>query len=245
MDQGRDQGREPPKAEEALAVEHGDASDGERILRPPPKPMLQAAIRRARVENAARSDAVEDLRDAEYARLDLLRERLVPIFDEIPDDCDMFDLGLAPGPRPRLFVDMIGFVELAHDRRSYRFLQDTRFGRLTLAESESIDTIAHSVADYVARRLVEREKALAADAQANDRLTPRRERAFPAAHVAGAPKPAPQASADVATPRERPTALRVLGRAFVFLVEVLGSAVFFGLIAAGLWWLWTHYGHLV
>ena len=55
---------------------------------------------------------------------------------------------------------MIAFVDMAHDKRTYRFFQDTRHGRLLIAESQSLDTIVAAVADYVARRLVERERAL-------------------------------------------------------------------------------------
>ena len=73
---------------------------------------------------------------------------------------DLFDLALAPGEHPRLFLDMIAFVDMAHDKRTYRFFQDTRQGRLLMAESQSADTIVSAVADYVARRLVERERAL-------------------------------------------------------------------------------------
>jgi hypothetical protein len=42
----------------------------------------------------------------------------------------------------------------------YRFLHDTRVGRRVMAESHEIADIAKAVTDYVARRLVERERAL-------------------------------------------------------------------------------------
>jgi hypothetical protein len=65
-----------------------------------------------------------------------------------------------PGPQPRLFIDMIAFVEMGHDRRLYRFVQDTRQGRVVLAESERLDVMSEAVTSYIARRLIEREKAL-------------------------------------------------------------------------------------
>ena len=58
---------------------------------------------------------------------------------------------------------MISFVDLGHDRRTYRFFQDTRHGRVLIAESESVDRIVAAVTNYIARRLVEREQALASD----------------------------------------------------------------------------------
>lgn len=135
-------------------------------VEPPSAPVvsLQAALRRARLENAERSDVVADLRSAEGARLDLLRERIAPIVAEARKHSDIFDLALAPGEPARLFVDILGFIEMGRDRRSYRFVQDTRHGRVLIAESESVETIVRAVADYCARRLIEREKALSADA---------------------------------------------------------------------------------
>jgi hypothetical protein len=126
-------------------------------------PNLRTAMRRARVESAEQNEAVEDLRQAETARLELLEEAIRPILDQTPDEVELFDLGVTHGDRPRLFLDMISFVDLAHDRRTYRFFQDTRHGRVLIAESDSADRILAAVTNYIARRLVEREQALAAD----------------------------------------------------------------------------------
>ena len=60
---------------------------------------------------------------------------------------------------------MIAFVDMAHDKRTYQFFQDTRNGRVLMAESQSADTIVAAVADYVARRLVERERAVTVDSR--------------------------------------------------------------------------------
>jgi hypothetical protein len=241
-----DHGPEPTRP-----ASDADSDAWEGYARPKSAPVLQAALRRARADNAERSEAIGDLRDAEHARLDILRDRLQPIFDEIPEDCDMFDLGLAPGARPRLFIDMIGFIELARDGRSYRFLQDSRHGRLSLCETDSIDVIARAVADYIARRLVEREKALAADAQFSGRAAPpTRTRSSASARAARfddtlAQPPVERdhsvSSRPHAAPLARPTVLRVFARMFVFLIEVLGSAALFGLLAAGAYWFWTQY----
>src|SRR5260221_9637847 len=131
-------------------------------------PSLTGAIRRARVEEAERSDALAELRGAEIARLEMLQDAIRPVLEQVPDHIDLFDTGIVPGERPRLFIDMIGFVEMGRDRKTYRFLQDTRHGRVAMAESERLETMTHAVAGYIARRLVEREKALAADATVED-----------------------------------------------------------------------------
>ncbi|WP_131118754.1 hypothetical protein [Lichenihabitans psoromatis] len=129
-----------------------------------PSPDFRAAVRRARVEEAERADVVSDLRGAELARLELLLDALEPVLAQFPADVDLFDVGLTQGLRPRLFIDMIAFVDMGHDKRHYRFVQDTRHGRVILATSDGVDATVEAIMDYMARRLVDREKALASAA---------------------------------------------------------------------------------
>ncbi len=127
---------------------------------------LKDAVREARIEAAERSGVVVDLRDAEVARLDLLNEALDPLFNEVPDNVELFDRGVSRGDVPRLWVDVIAHIEMGKDKRQYRFVQDTRYGRAVLAESYDVPEMVEAVTRYVARRLVERERALADDAAA-------------------------------------------------------------------------------
>jgi len=128
-----------------------------------PRPMrLRDALRKARIEAADRTGVVVDLRDAEVARLEILNEALDPLFAQIPDQIDLFDRGISQGETPRLWIDIVAHVVMGRDKRLYRFVQDTRFGRIVLAESHEIAVIVHAVTDYVARRMVERERALVA-----------------------------------------------------------------------------------
>ena len=125
---------------------------------------LKDAVREARIEAAERSAVVVDLRNAELARLELLEEALQPLFKEIPGNVDLFDTGISQGDVPRLWVDIIAHIEMGRDKRQYRFVQDTRYGRAVLAESHEVPEIVKAVTRYVARRVVERERALADDA---------------------------------------------------------------------------------
>ena len=124
---------------------------------------LKEAVRKTRIEIAEKSSVVVDLRDAEMARLELLNEALDPLFNEAPPDIDLFDRGISRGDTPRLWLDAISHVAMARDKRRYRFVQDTRFGRKVLAESNEIDEIVAAVTHYVASRIIERERALAED----------------------------------------------------------------------------------
>ena len=127
------------------------------------KPMrLRDALRKARIEAADRTGVVVDLRDAEVARLEILNEALDPLFAEIPDRVDIFDRGISQGDTPRLWIDVVAHIMMGRDKRMYRFVQDTRFGRIVIAESHDVAAIVEAVTDYVARRIVEREHALVA-----------------------------------------------------------------------------------
>jgi len=119
---------------------------------------LSAALRRARIDSAAQSGVLADLRGAEIARLEILREQLEPVLAQLPRDCDLFDVAVSPGERPRLFIDQIGFVELAHDQRTYRFLQDTRHGRIKICENDKLDAVVDAITAYIAHRLIERRR---------------------------------------------------------------------------------------
>ncbi len=217
----------------------------------PVQPDLVASIRQARVENAERADAIAEVRELEIARLKALESALEPIVDQAPRGVDLFDLALTQSEHPRLFVDMIAFVDLAHDKRTYRFFQDTRQGRVLMAESQSLDTIVAAVTDYVARRLVERERAVTVEprmamgprvqqAEANGPATWPMARPRPRA----LPYPAAGASEPFAVaeqPRGRPKRgiMRRLGDVFSLFLMLLGSITLALLLGIGGYWAWV------
>ena len=133
-------------------------------------PLMQA-MRQARVEAAERTSVVVDLRDAEVARLELLNEALDLLFGEIPPEVELFDRGINRADTPRLWIDSVAHVAMGRDKRIYRFLHDTRVGRRVLAESHDIADIVQAITAYVARRLVERQRALDEDPEYITRVT--------------------------------------------------------------------------
>lgn len=132
---------------------------------------LHRAIREVRVAQSERGDVVVELREAERTRLDLLAEALQPVASDLPEGHDEFALAVLPGDPPRYWVDATAFVMMGRDKRTYRFLRDTRLGRVVIGESSEIDAIAGLVTGYVAERIVEKERALAAD-WAETRIAP-------------------------------------------------------------------------
>lgn len=199
-----------------------------------PAPDLKAAVRRARMEDAERSSMAADLRQAEIARLEILLEALLPVFAELPHEAAMFDHGLVPLEKPRLFVDMIAFVEMARDRLTYRFVQEGRAGRSLVAESAEVAVIADAVTLYLGRRVVEREKAVtrAALFQAPEALPP-----MPQV-VAAIPEvlPSPEASA---TKPEQEAVMTTPSRGYsgvdVFFAFVLGGVLMLALFVVAAW----------
>src|SRR5215203_329165 len=140
-------------------AEAQNTSNEARDMRPT---RLRDALRQARIEAADRTGVVVELRDAEVARLEILNEALDSLFAEVPEQVDMFDRGVSQGETPRLWIDVVAHVVMGRDKRICRFVQDTRFGRIVIAESHDVPVIVNAVTDYVARRMIEREHALVA-----------------------------------------------------------------------------------
>jgi len=119
---------------------------------------LNEAIREVKNAAADRDDVVVEIREASRVRLELLAQELQPVFDAVPADNDWFDFAISSGLQPRLWIDAISHVALGRDRRTYRFLADTRLGRTVLAESPDIKPVADQVTRYIAERMVERQR---------------------------------------------------------------------------------------
>lgn len=124
---------------------------------------LKDAIRRVQTAETERSDVVVELRDAERARLDMLADELRGVFAEIPPDNDQFLFTVAAGTPPRLWIDMTSFVVMGRDRRTYRFLKDTRLGRTVILETAGLDDMADCITHYAAERIIERDRAIEGD----------------------------------------------------------------------------------
>lgn len=135
---------------------------------------LREAISDARLEEAQAIDAALDLRSTELARLDLLKNSLEPVFEDIPPAEDRFELALVPSTPARLWIDMLAFVEFDPEGELYRLVRNERRGRRVLAETADAGVIRARVTDYVARQIVARERELAGIADMAPR--PRKQR---------------------------------------------------------------------
>jgi hypothetical protein len=201
-------------------------------------------MRRARIDAAQQSEVIAELRGAEVARLEILQDALKPVLAQVPADIDLFDTGLVTGERPRFFIDMLGFVEMGRDRRVYRFLQDTRHGRIVLAESEKPDTIVEAVTAYIARRIIEREQALASDQTIEQAARAYAESA--ARRNAAGLRPASAANDEdgrAASPRPGARRRSLFLRLLMIPVYIFGWLMLTGLIAAVAYFAWLALAH--
>jgi hypothetical protein len=134
---------------------------------PRPARDLADAMRRARLLQAERSAVVADLKAAEIARLEALEAQIGPVLAQAPERHRvLFEGGLVPSDPPRLWIDILAFVEMGHDKRTYVFVREGREARATLYETADLDDMVERLVDYIAHRVIERERALAEDAAA-------------------------------------------------------------------------------
>ncbi|WP_367718366.1 hypothetical protein AB2N04_08600 [Nitratireductor sp. GISD-1A_MAKvit] len=126
---------------------------------------LSDAMREMKNAAADRADVVVEMREASRTRLELLAQELQPVFDDVPADDPSFDFAISSGEQPRLWIDAVAHVTMGRDRRTYRFLRDTRLGRVVLAESTDLAPVADQVTRYIAERMVERQRAVEGDVE--------------------------------------------------------------------------------
>jgi len=215
-----------------------DPNDNVRVLDPSRK--LAEAVRSVKNAEADRDDVVIEMRDAERMRLEILANELSSVIQEVPSDLDMFDFALSSGLKPRFWIDGVSHVSMGRDKRTYRFLKDTRNGRVVLAESTDAKPVADQVTRYIAERMVERERMLEGGAPFTYRpsVSPRPahyEEAKPAHTV-----PAPAPAATVAEPVRTATVIEVpqIGwKSFLWglMIFILGGLFGLAVLANYLW----------
>lgn len=126
---------------------------------------LTDAMRDVRIAAADKADVVVDMKEVDRARLEILATDLKPVFDEVPADNDLFDFVISSGLQPRLWIDATAHVMMGRDRRTYRFVRDTRLGRVVMAESTDMRPISDHVTRYVAERLIERQRLMEGESE--------------------------------------------------------------------------------
>lgn len=125
---------------------------------------LRNTLRKVRIAQAEQTDILVNLQEAQQVRLEIVLETLGDVVQEIPEqDSDHFILHITPGSVPRLWIDATAHIVMGRDQKTYRFLKDTRLGRVVLLETPESSSIVNMVIEYIAERIIERERSLEAD----------------------------------------------------------------------------------
>ncbi len=133
----------------------------------PLAPAMNTALRKAREAQAAHFDAADDIRDAKSLRLHVLLDDVRPHLTGLKARGDAFlDPLVVPGEPPRLWIDMIAYVLMEPDPRTFRLQRDTAGGHEILLETGDRAEMREKIISYAAHRLVERERQFASDARA-------------------------------------------------------------------------------
>lgn len=124
---------------------------------------LREALRQARLAEAAHFDASMAQLDSKSIRLALLKDDLAPEVAASEAAADLFDLALVPGDPPKLWIDLITYVIMEPDHRTYRLIQDRQNAREILFESDDMSQMGATVRQHMAHRLISRERQAASN----------------------------------------------------------------------------------
>jgi hypothetical protein len=193
---------------------------------------LAEIIRRVKIATAERDDVVVDMKEASRARLELLAEELRPVIEDVPTEADQFDFAISNGTEPRFWIDAVAHVNMARDRRTYRFVRDTRLGRVVLEETHDRAIVADAVSRYIGQRLIERQRALEGDMEDVRAFYARRDAEAEAAERGSDAAEAPDTEA---LPAMTAPAPRGSGFVIGLLWFIIGCVAGAGILVAALW----------
>jgi hypothetical protein len=122
---------------------------------------LRDALRRARLAEAARAEAMSGVNDAQVLRLQVLKDDLAPVASELKGIAGLVDLVLIPGETPRLWIDPVVQVVMAPTPQTYRLIQDVSSGQDILLETADRRQMAERIKQHIAHRFLARERLIA------------------------------------------------------------------------------------
>ena len=121
---------------------------------------IDQALSKARETSHAHHAAVLQEYDSKSLRLEVLRLELAEVLSN--DKTARFvDLKISGLETPRLWIDLISYVVMEPDSRTFSFMVDRQDSSELLFETSKREDMHKFVVDYVAHRIIERERAAA------------------------------------------------------------------------------------
>ncbi len=127
-----------------------------------PAAVMAAELKRARTLQGASHEARLAARDTAAMRLLALKQELAPYVEGLPEVERFVELSLINGETPRLWLDLISWVEMGPDQQHWRMMQDTAEGREVVFETDQLDAMVAFLRKFIALRAVQRERLLRA-----------------------------------------------------------------------------------
>lgn len=103
-------------------------------------------------------NAIFEIRDIQHLRLLALKDDLDVVIAEKPGAQDVTDLALDGEEPYRLWIDVLSYVIMEPDPRTYRFVQDTEDDRQLIFESKDRAEMVRKITEYIAHRMIEQER---------------------------------------------------------------------------------------
>ena len=122
---------------------------------------LTTALIEARLAQAAQFEAVARVHDARTLRLEALRDCLMPELANSPHLRELVVINIQDWEIPRLWIDLITYVVMEPDPKSYRLVQSSERGLETLLETRDAEQMQRYVLSQIAHRAVAVERAIA------------------------------------------------------------------------------------
>jgi hypothetical protein len=123
---------------------------------------LQAALREARVAEAAHREAVARVRDGQSLRLQALASDIGQAFARLPEAARLFDVRLETADTPLLWIDAVTTVAMAPDQLTYQLREDHPEGLAVLLETPDRREIINQLKKLLAHRVVAEARQAAA-----------------------------------------------------------------------------------
>ena len=134
------------------------------------------ALRQARAAEAAHFEALYTLSDAKALRLQILKDELTSVVTASPGT---LELALEAGQVPRLWIDLITFVVMEPDPKTYRLAQHSEAGREIILETADRAEMVQQVKLILAHGAIARKRRAGAS-----RLTHGKSRGYSAVALA-------------------------------------------------------------